>query len=849
MCAAAYGKLSRLGVCIGTSGPGASHLVSGAIDAQLDRVPMLVLTGLKDLGKLAHSDFQDIDQTSLFKAAGLPYSVTIASPHQVLPLMRDAISMALSQSVCVHVALPFDLQSVTITVPEVLCARRADFRFSGHPFKDDLEATAKILCNELRMMSRVVICVGYRGFKYASALIELAEALNAPILTSLDSKGVIPEDHYLSHGVLGVFGNAGTLSGARLMANADCVLSFCVVDHHQMLTNAEGLQARRLIIFHESTYYADWRFTVTASVIGHLDNSTRIVAKLVKEQQSVGGIPVSVTENSNSFLDTPSTYVVPPEECGQVGYCHPGAFLSSLSKELPEDTLICVDVGDITLWSAMTMCLNKTGQRVLSSEHMGIMGYSLCAAIASHTLHPNAQKIVIAGDGGFQMSLQEMATLNDHGANKLLIVIMLNHRLGRVQNESWGEEAALGCGIGAPDFVKLGEAYGAKGLLLDSDDQSVIDEAIKSSLGQPGIRIVVVQQNPDVKPIMHRRPAMGVRDHVSLYDRGLLNADSLCPELASAVVFERPDKEDEFSNNASSIVRYHGSVSYVIAGSIPPKLLETQCDCRDTKHGIGEGSPLGISSMGEGLVLNGLGYARSCDKTSIGQTLSGPYLTSGCLVGLGPLSASPKFRAYSKFDTTVSLTTLCTHIIDLSQSHAIYVAGIITFNRGNLAGSALCKAPIYGENILDNKSSYFAPLNLENAEMAYVTGVVAGDVDKFHSELRRILYHGASSSLSTHKSSVTVMEDIVEKSIIKQGGIEMHLHGLVLNKTLCTNPTKPCAENKNHRFIPLADITPAHAAVEGVLHLDCMSTTVINFDFEVFDIDEFQEFYPGVSHL
>ena len=102
--------------------------------------------------------------------------------------------------------------------------------------------TAKLLCNEIASSSRVVICVGYRGVKYSAALLELAEALGAPILTSLDAKGTVPEDHPLAHGVLGVFGNAGTESGAQLMAQTDCVLSFCVVDHHQMLTNKEGLQ-------------------------------------------------------------------------------------------------------------------------------------------------------------------------------------------------------------------------------------------------------------------------------------------------------------------------------------------------------------------------------------------------------------------------------------------------------------------------------------------------------------------------------------------------------------------------------------------------------------------------------
>jgi len=455
---------------------------------------------MKDLGKIGHSDFQDIDQTSLFRAAGLPYSVTIASSHQVLPLMRDAISMALSQSCCVHVALPFDLQYETIKVPEVLCARRADTRYTAHPSKEDLEIAARLLVNEVKSHSRVVICVGYRGVKYSAALLELAESLNAPILTSLDAKGCVPEDHRLSHGVLGVFGNAGTESGAALMASADCVVSFCVVDHHQMLTNKEGLQARRLIVFHENTLLADWRFTPTASVIGHLETSTGAVAALVREMTAAAALP---PPPAVAVEGSPASYQVPAGDRGKAGFCHPGAFLHAISKELPANAIVCVDVGDITLWSAMAMCLNKPGQRVLSSEHMGIMGYSVCAAIAAHCLAPDAQKVAIAGDGGFQMSLQELATLQDHKVNKLLVIVMLNGRLGRVQNESWGAEAAEGCGIGCPDLVKLAAAYGAPGTLVDSDSPEAIAAAVRANLGQVRDFSIYLPTRPYLNPYLN----------------------------------------------------------------------------------------------------------------------------------------------------------------------------------------------------------------------------------------------------------------------------------------------------------------------------------------------------------
>jgi len=149
----------------------------------------------------------------------------------------------------------------------------------------------------------------------------------------------------------------------------------------------------------------------------------------------------------------------------------------------------------------MAMCLNKPGQRVLSSEHMGIMGYSVCAAIAAHCLAPDAQKVVVAGDGGFQMSLQELATLQDHQVNKLLVIVMLNGRLGRVQNESWGAEAAEGCGIGCPDLVKLAAAYGAPGTLVDSDSPEAIAAAVRANLGQVRVFSIYLPTRPLSKPL------------------------------------------------------------------------------------------------------------------------------------------------------------------------------------------------------------------------------------------------------------------------------------------------------------------------------------------------------------
>ncbi|EOD18706.1 carboxylyase [Emiliania huxleyi CCMP1516] len=150
--AAADAKL-RLGLaaCIATSGPGASNLVTGLLDAHLDRVPLIAITGTKPRSDLAHSEFQDIDQSRLFAAGGLSYSVTVSDPLQLVAVMRDAVATALTHHCCVHVGVPVDIQGALLSAPEHLCSanpaemkRRVEAQI-GDP--DDIAGIAELLAS------------------------------------------------------------------------------------------------------------------------------------------------------------------------------------------------------------------------------------------------------------------------------------------------------------------------------------------------------------------------------------------------------------------------------------------------------------------------------------------------------------------------------------------------------------------------------------------------------------------------------------------------------------------------------------------------------------------------------
>ena len=170
-------------------------------------------------------------------------------------------------------------------------------------------------------------------------------------------------------------------------------------------------------------------------------------------------------------------------------------------------------------------------------------------------------------------------------------------------------------------------------------------------------------------------------------------------------------------------------------------------------------------------------------------------------MGLGPVDVVTSFFMTSRFPTSVAVSTLCTHTIDLTQSDALYVAGIVTFRRGDLAGSALCRPPIFGENILDpeHQGRYFCSaqaLALDNAERAYVTGVVARNVDGLSSaaapslaeDIRRIIYTDTSASLLDPVSSTSAKASAAAAAAAAGADlssspslvVEMHLHALVL---------------------------------------------------------------------
>ena len=538
--AAAATKLTgycRLGCCIATSGPGASNLVTGLLDAQMDRVPMIAITGTKPRSDAAHSEFQDIDQSRLFSAGGLAYSVTVMDPLQLVAVMRDAVAIALTQRACVHVAVPVDIQGMEISAPSHLCSAQPEAiraRAAGaRPNSEKLDAVVERLANK---NERIVIAVGLDA-RHAVAdpqecsneILALAQLLHSPVVTRLDAKGAIDESHPLCMGVIGVHGKPGLANAASVIETSTLVLAFGVGDLHVLLCDQYGMQVRDLIEVALDGMAISTKFRAEQTLIA---NPILVCKQLTKGLQELGsretwparsvsfatpsetpedrGMKLWKSLENGKWQDSVSQHRAHDGKRKRAssesapGFCHPGMLIRSLTPLLKKEDVVCVDTGDITLWTSLCLQIKK-GSTTLSSERLGTMGYALCAGIAASLERGKdgpGKAIVIAGDGGFQMTMNELGTAIQHNCN-ILIIVIDNGVLGRVE---FGFKNAKGCDLKRDgklliDWVALAKSYeGADGVEVRSDEE--IGPALEKGMASKGVFVLAAYTDPEVKAEM-----------------------------------------------------------------------------------------------------------------------------------------------------------------------------------------------------------------------------------------------------------------------------------------------------------------------------------------------------------
>ncbi|AUD58785.1 acetolactate synthase 2 catalytic subunit [Shewanella sp. Pdp11] len=463
--AVGYARASgKTGVCFATSGPGATNLITSLADALLDSVPMVAITGQVSTAVIGTDAFQEIDVLGMSLSC-TKHSFMVTDVNDLIPTLYQAFEIAASgRPGPVLVDIPKDIQIAQLEYRTPLLAVMNEPQAE----MSDIDAARALLAEAKQPMLYVGGGVGMAGA--VDQLREFIKVTGIPSVATLKGLGSI------AHGTPGYLGMLGMHGGkAANLAVQDCDLLIVVG------ARFDDRVTGRLASFADK-----------AKVI-HLDIDAAELGKLRMPEVAIAGdLRQILPALAMSINITPwQTEVEHLSRKHQWDYQHPGsliyapALLRRLANKLPEDNVVCCDVGQHQMWVAQHMWFRRPEDH-LSSAGLGTMGFGLPAAIGAQVARPDATVVTVSGDGSFMMNVQELTTIK---RRKLPVKIVLidNQKLGMVKQwqQLFFEERYSETDLSDnPDFVQLASAFDIPGRTIFSSDE--VEEALTEMLAAKG---------------------------------------------------------------------------------------------------------------------------------------------------------------------------------------------------------------------------------------------------------------------------------------------------------------------------------------------------------------------------
>ena len=464
--ASGYARVSdEVGVCIVTSGPGATNLITGIATADADSIPLVCITGQVD-SKLIGSDvFQEADITGATESF-VKYSYLIKDVNDIPRVFKEAFYIASTgRKGPVLIDIPMDIQNDLINkfkYPQEVSLRTYKPTVKGHAVQIN-----KVF-KELSKAKKPIICAG-GGVILSNAkelLKEFSHKYKIPVVSTMMGLGVMPtNDPYY----FGMVGNNGKEYANRAMNESDLLIMIGARVADRAISQPDLIIENKVLI--------------------HIDVDPCEIGKNVGPHIPLVGDISAIFEDfkmhdfSNDFSEWNETLNKYKNEFSvsrkiNEGYIDPAEFIMNLSNEMEDDGIYVADVGQNQMWSCKYHIV-KNGN-FLTSGGMGTMGYSIPAALGAKISAPNRQVIAVCGDGSFQMSMMELATIVQHNI-PVKIIIFHNDCLGLVreyQDKAYNSNYSMVSLDGSPDFEKIADAYGISFIKLDKskDMQSEIKE-------------------------------------------------------------------------------------------------------------------------------------------------------------------------------------------------------------------------------------------------------------------------------------------------------------------------------------------------------------------------------------
>ena len=502
-----YAKATgRVGVVLVTSGPGATNAVTGIANAFMDSTPLVVITGQVPRKMIGSDAFQEVDTVGITRPC-TKYNYLVREAAELAEVVREAF----------HIASSGRPGPVVIDIPKDVTAERAPFAYPEtvvlpgyHPNMRAEYGQVEKALEKITRAERPILYVG-GGVIHANGsgeLLELAERLHLPVTPTLMGLGCFPSGHPLSLGMLGMH---GTYWANMAISESDLIIAIGV-RFDDRVTGALEKFAPQAQIIHVDVDPSSVSKNVRAHVplVGDAKSVMRQMLELLSADVRVMGADRlsawwQQIEDWKEFA--PLTY----EHSGEV--IKPQLLCQELYRLTGGDAIIATDVGQHQMWLAQYYRF-KGPRQSITSGGLGAMGFGFPAALGAQLAFPDRQVIAFVGDGGFQMTAQELATAVQYRTNTKIIV-MNNNYLGMVRQ--WqelfyqGNYSAVGM-EGTPDFVKLAEAYGAMGLRATSPSE--LTAVLERGLSTPGVVVmdIVVTAEENVYPMIP--PGAGLKEMV-----------------------------------------------------------------------------------------------------------------------------------------------------------------------------------------------------------------------------------------------------------------------------------------------------------------------------------------------
>jgi pyruvate dehydrogenase (quinone) len=493
--AAGYAKATgRVGVCLATSGPGGLHLLNGLYDAKLDHAPVLAITGMQETAVLGTGHQQEVHLDRVFMDLA-DYNVLITVPASIPSLVDRAMRTSLARRTVSHLTFPNDLQVAAAeaepwptvgpartpaTAPTFLGARSV-------PDAASLDRAAQVL----NQGTKVAMLVGTGALGAREEVLATAEALASPVIKTLPGKAVIPDDHPLTTGGLGLLGTKPSEAAVH-----ECDTLLMVGTNFPYTAHLPDPGQARTVQIDNDPVRAGNRMPTEVPLVGDAAETLRALLPLLERKADRGFLEqaqdaMAAWREDMAALENPDRDPIQPQY-----------LMAVVDRLAGDDAILTCDSGTIATWAARHWRI-RGDRRFYLSGNLATMACGLPYAIAAQWAFPGRQCIAFVGDGGMAMLMAELDTAVRYQL-PITVVVNNNASLGQIE---W-EQVVLGYpeyGVRydhSIDFAQVAQACGASGVRVEQAGD--LEAAVRAALDHPGPALVDCVVNPHEPPLPGR---------------------------------------------------------------------------------------------------------------------------------------------------------------------------------------------------------------------------------------------------------------------------------------------------------------------------------------------------------